>query len=417
LKPAASARSVFLVFTAAYFLSYFFRSANAVLAPDLARALHLGAAELGLMTSLFYAAFALVQIPLGAGLDRWGPRWVTPALMLAGVGGSLVFAAAPSFPVLALGRALIGVGMAGILMGALKAFSQWFPAKRFATLSGLLTGLGSSGALVASVPLAWLNAQVGWRGVFAGGALAILAVAAAIVLWTRNAPAGGPAAPTTGSGETASGFGAVFADWRFWRIAPLIFFTNGTVLAFQGLWAGPYLYDVLGLEKDLAGPVLFLVSLGVTAGFLSSGWLAARFGLARVVVVGAAVCLASQVGLAFRPALPVVAGLYLLFGLFGGFSIMLLVQPRLVFPTHLTGRAVTATNLFAIGGTFLLQWWMGLIIGRFPADAGGHYPPAAHAAALLFTAAGTLVVLIWYLPMLRAGGGGPGPADPSGQSA
>lgn len=415
MKPTASARSVFLAFTAAYFLSYFFRSANAVLAPDLARAMHLGAAELGLMTSLFYAAFALVQIPLGAGLDRWGPRWVTPALMLAGVGGSLVFAAAPSFPVLALGRALIGVGMAGILMGALKAFSQWFPAERFAALSGLLTGLGSSGALVASVPLAWLNAQVGWRGVFAGGALAILAVAAAIVLWTRNAPTGG-AAPKS-AGGAASGFRAVFADRRFWRIAPLIFFTNGTVLAFQGLWAGPYLYDVLGLDKDLAGPVLFLVSLGVTAGFVSSGWLAARFGLARVVVVGAAVCIASQVGLALRPALPVVAGLYLLFGVFGGFSIMLLVQPRLVFPTHLTGRAVTATNLFAIGGTFLLQWWMGLIIGRFPADAAGHYPPGAYAAALLFTAAGTLAVLLWYLPMLRADGAGARPPGPPSQSA
>ncbi len=63
---------VFVLFTAAYFLSYFFRSANAVIAPDLTRALALSAANLGLMTSLFFAAFALSQIPLGIGLDRWG---------------------------------------------------------------------------------------------------------------------------------------------------------------------------------------------------------------------------------------------------------------------------------------------------------------------------------------------------------
>ena len=86
--------SVFLIFTAAYFLSYFYRSANAVIAGDLSRTMTLSAADLGLMTSLFFAAFAAVQIPLGMGLDRFGPRFVTPALMLAGVAGSLIFGTA-----------------------------------------------------------------------------------------------------------------------------------------------------------------------------------------------------------------------------------------------------------------------------------------------------------------------------------
>ncbi len=65
---------VFVLFTLAYFLSYFFRSANAVIAPDLTREMGLDAATLGLMTSLFYLAFAAVQLPLGGALDRWGPR-------------------------------------------------------------------------------------------------------------------------------------------------------------------------------------------------------------------------------------------------------------------------------------------------------------------------------------------------------
>ena len=88
---------VFVLFTAAYFMSYFYRSTNAVIAPDLVGDVGLNAAQLGLMTSLFFAAFAAMQIPLGIGLDRWGPRWVTPLLMLATVAGSLVFAAATAF--------------------------------------------------------------------------------------------------------------------------------------------------------------------------------------------------------------------------------------------------------------------------------------------------------------------------------
>lgn len=396
-----TAATVFAAFTAAYFLSYFFRSANAVLAPDLARELGLGAAELGLMTSLFYAAFAAAQIPLGAGLDRWGPRWVTPGLMLVGVVGSLLFAAAPAFPPLALGRALIGVGMAGVLMGALKAFSQWFPAERYAAFSGLLTGLGSSGALVAATPLAWLNTLIGWRGVFSAGAVAIAVAALGVVAFTRNAPPGAARAAQP-AGHPLAGFGAVFRDLRFWRIAPLIFFANGSLLAFQGLWAGPYLYDVFGLDGVAAGNALFLISLGVTLGFLLSGWLSVRLGLARVVAFGAAGLCACLVLLAARPPWPVAVAAGFGVGLLGGFSIMLLVQPRLVFPIPLTGRAVTAANLFGIGGTFVLQWAMGLVIGAFPAGAAGHYPPAAHSAALLTAAAGTCLALLWYLPMLAA---------------
>ena len=185
-----SRTSVFVIFTLAYFLSYFYRSANAVIAPDLAREMNLDAAQLGLMTSLFFAAFAAVQLPLGLGLDRYGPRAVTPALMLAGAAGSLIFAGAQSFAALALGRALIGVGMAGVLMGALKAFSQWFTAQRYPTLSGLLVGIGSAGALFAATPLAWLNATLGWRMVFVVGAAMIVLVAAALVIGTRNTPPG-----------------------------------------------------------------------------------------------------------------------------------------------------------------------------------------------------------------------------------
>ena len=105
---------VFLVFLGAYFLSYFFRSTNAVIAGDLSRDMELSASQLGFMTSLFFLTFALAQLPIGAALDRFGARRTTSTLMLAGVAGNLLFSVAPSFPLLALGRALIGRGMAGV---------------------------------------------------------------------------------------------------------------------------------------------------------------------------------------------------------------------------------------------------------------------------------------------------------------
>lgn len=389
---------IFSLFTAAYFLSYFFRSANAVIAPDLARDLALDAAQLGLMTSLFFAAFAAVQLPLGWGLDYWGPRWVTPGLMLVGALGSLLFAIAPSFGLLALGRALIGVGMAGILMGALKAFSRWFEPHRFATVSGLLVGIGSSGALVAATPLAWLNQAIGWRAVFAGGALAIALCALALMLWVRNTPPGA-AWPAGGAGR--NGLRSVFADPRFWRIAPFNLFLTGGLLAFQGLWAGPYLFDVLGLGPVAAGNMLLLLGGGAIAGYVATGWMGDRFGLGRVVLTCGWLFALAQLLLALRPPLPVVAGSYVLLGFAGATNIVLLAHVRRIFAPTITGQVISAVNLFGIGGTFLLQWAMGLIIGQFPVDAAGRYPPAAHTAALALTLLGTLLTLLWYRPLAR----------------
>ncbi len=391
---------IFTLYTAAYFLSYFYRSANAVIAPDLSSEMSLDAARLGLMTSLFFATFALAQLPLGVGLDRWGPRWVTPGLMLIGALGSLVFAIAPSFIVLALGRALIGMGMAGVLMGSFKVFSQWYPPERFATVSGLLVGIGSTGALIAATPLAWLNNTIGWRAVFLMGTVATTIIASAIMLWARNTPPGVSWPDRT---QTDGNLKVVFADLRFWRIAPLSFFVTGMFLGFQGLWGGPYLFDVMGLSEIETGNILFLMGIGVTAGYIVSGWLSDRLGLVRVVVASAAIFTLSQFILAFQPPLAVAGLTYVVFGFTGAFNIMLMAYARLIFPASITGQAVTAVNLFGIGGTFLLQWWLGLIIGSFPANAVGQYPPQAYTTALLITATGTLLALIWYLPLVRKG--------------
>jgi len=389
---------VFLVFVLAYFLSFFFRSANAVIAGDLERDLSLSAAQLGLMTSLFFAAFALVQLPLGAALDRYGARRVTPTLMLAGVLGSALFAAAPSFGVLALGRALIGVGMAGIYMGALKALSGFFPPGQFATVSGVFTALGASGALAAATPLAALSSAFGWRAVFWGGAGAVLLSALVISFWGRDAPAEAGFSPT-------GGFADIFKSLPFWRIALLSLAVVGGLFAYQGLWAGPYLQDALGRSALGAGNLLLLLSGGVVVGYSVVGWVADRFGLVRVMASSAALFAGMQLALAFfQPGWPewLLGALFAGFGVFGASNLLLYAHARAVFPPHMTGRAVTAVNLFGIGGGALLQWGLGLLIGRFPTSATGAYPPEAYTASFLFTALLCLAAVLFYLPLRRA---------------
>ncbi len=387
--------SIFTIWLFAYLLSYFYRSANAVIAADLRVDIGLNAEQLGFMTSVFYLSFALVQLPLGAALDRWGPRLVTPTMMLAGALGSALFALGESYAELILARALLGVGFASVLMGGLKAFAAWFPSSKFATVSSLLVGIGSSGALLAGTPLAWLSGLVGWRAIFAWGAGVVIVAAVAIAIGVRNAPPGSERL----SDETPSGgFGDIARDHRFWRIAFLNLASVGTLLAVQGLWGGPYLADVYGFDELQIGNLLVALGVGAIIGNLSSGWLADRFGRGVVVMIGASVFVACQALLALAlPAMPV-AVLYLAFGAFGSFFVALIAEARAIFPSHLTGRALTAVNFFGMAGAMGVQWLMGVLIEN--AGMGGYGAGAYRLAFLVTTSLGVVATLL-YVPVAR----------------
>lgn len=389
---------IFTVFLGAYFLSYFFRSTNAVIAEDLVRDVGLSAAELGLMTSLFFLAFAFAQLPLGSALDRFGSRWVTPLLMLSAVAGSLLFAAADTFGGLALGRALIGMGMAGVLMGALKAFAGWFPAGIFATVSSIFVGLGSLGALAAATPLAIFSEAYGWRSIFVAGALITVASAASILVWGRNAPA--VEAP-----RTDGGFRTIFRSREFWRIALLGAAVTGTLFSYQTLWAGPFLAEALGWDRIAVGNALLAMGLAVTAGYFVVGALGDRLGITRVVGAAAVVLCAALIALAFAtPAWPSwwIALLFAVFGFAGSASVLFFAHSRAVFPTT-PGRAVTAVNMFGIGSSALLQWGLGVVVGLFPLTAAGSAPPVAYRTIFLLTAGLLVVALMYYAPLVRLG--------------
>src|SRR3989440_3217797 len=107
---------VFCPFAAGYFLSFFFRNVNAIISKDLAREFALTPADLGFLTSMYLAAFAAFQLPLGVLLDRYGPRRVVAALMCSAAAGALLFAAARDVAMLSFGRALIGLGVSAGLM-------------------------------------------------------------------------------------------------------------------------------------------------------------------------------------------------------------------------------------------------------------------------------------------------------------
>lgn len=165
----------FSILSVLYLLSQFYRVSNAVIAPDLSRDLSLNAETLGILGGAFFYSFALLQIPMGPMLDRIGPhKVVSYSVFLSALGASL-FEIGGSFTTVLIGRILHGVGMASVLMGAMKVFVLHFPPRRFATLVGTIVAIGTLGNILAASPLAYFSCRIGWRFTFiiAGGITAL----------------------------------------------------------------------------------------------------------------------------------------------------------------------------------------------------------------------------------------------------
>jgi MFS family permease len=385
---------VLLPFAAGYYLSFLFRSINALIASDLTADLGLNAADLGLLTSMYFMVFAAVQLPCGVLIDRYGPRLVDSTLLLIAGAGSLLFALAGGVWALMLARALIGLGVAVGLMAGLKAIVLWFPPERIALANGWLIMLGALGALSATGPAELLVQGLGWRGLFAVLAASTAAVALLILLIV-------PEKETAPTATRAAGIGlfTIYRDPRFWRIAPLAALGVGTAFSLQGLWAAPWLTDVAGLDRSAVVAHLTLMAAVLSASALLLGALAERlrrFGIPTELFLAGTVALSMAAQLALLLGVPVSS--HLLFAVIaaaGAASVLSFAVLARYFPKEVAGRANAALGVLNMGAAFGLQSLAGFIIALWPASEG-RYPAEAHQAALAIGLALQLAALAWF---------------------
>jgi len=276
---------VFSVICVVYFFVYFHRVSTSVIVSDLLEAFHTNATALGFMSSLYFYLYAFEQPLVGYLSDRLGPRRVIGYWTMVAAAGCFLFGMAPNIGWASAGRALIGLGVGGVYVPAVKAISLWFRKKEFTTMVGLLMSMGNFGAVIATTPLAWAAASWGWRPTFflIGGIT--LGLAFVTLLLTRDhAHTSEPVQvnPDSASGDNpgsrAKAIQVLASGW-FWIVAMIFFGIYGTLVTLQGLWATPFLMTVLGIERIFASKLNMLIPVGVIIGAPFFGWLTGRFSL------------------------------------------------------------------------------------------------------------------------------------------
>jgi MFS family permease len=373
---------VFCPFAAGYYLSYFYRYVNAVIAKDLVADFGIAPGDLGLLTSA---------------LDRFGPRRCTAVLFCVAGVGALVFGLAKDLAMLSIGRALIGLGVSAGLMGSIKAFTLWFPREKLTALSGWMIGIGSIGTLSATAPMEALLGPLGWRAIFVG--LAVLSLAAAMLIFFVVPER---ALPGRGEGwrEQFRQVGLIFSRVDFWRLAAPLVISQATFQALQGLWFAPWLADVHGLDRSTAASYLFASAAAYMAASLGLGIVtdfAAQRGVSqlRVYQLGMLSCAAAFAPLAFGLKESVIVSLVL----FAATSIAAIIAYTLLthlVPASQTGRVTTASNLLLFGTSFAIQWGVGSILGLWPAE-GGRYDPEGYRVAFGVLLAAQAAAAVWLL--------------------
>lgn len=386
--------TVFLPFALGHYLSSMLRNVNAVLAPDLLSSMALTPGQLGLLTSVFFFAFALVQLPVGIALDRHGPRKVQLALMLFAALGALLFAYGQGFGQLVLARAILGAGLGGCFMSAVKALSTWIAPAKLPSVHGYLIAVGGLGAASSTMPVRLALEYTDWRGLFV--ILAALVAASGAAIWLLAPASGKPAAAKV---PVLASLREVYRTPAFRGTISLVLIPHAVFFGIQGLWIGRWLSDMAHFPDDAVAYLLYMSMAAVIFGAIAVGMItewAGRRGVTPIQVAGIGIGLFLLVQAAFvvgyAPSFQLLSVLFTLVGTITGIEYAIVAQSM---PRELTGRAATCLNLLIFVGAFLVQAGFGLVVGLWKPDAGGHYPALAYRVAF-----GVLVLL--QLPGLLA---------------
>jgi MFS family permease len=383
-----------------YLTGFYQRVSPAVMTSELMRDFGLGAKSLGSLSAFYFYFYVAMQIPAGVLIDSWGARKLLFWGSLSAAAGTFLFGVTSNFALACAGRAIVGGATAAGWLVLLKLATHWFPARRFASLSGLGLFFGNLGALLAQVPLRRAIEAFGWRNVVIGSAAILLCVSAAVWAAVRNDPSevglesyAPPALRANGRsiGALLGGFRHVFAYRNTW----LIFFAQGgivgPILAFTGLWGTPFLRARFDLPPAQAAAVCSVMIVCWAVASPIAGVLSDRIGRRKpIYLAGALTSAAGWLTMTYVDALPLAmfVAVAAITSLASGAVVLGFAYGKESVPVQFLGTISGAINIGNMIGPMLLQpaigqrleshWTGGILSG-----ARVYGMPAYHAAFLL----------------------------------
>lgn len=385
----------------AYVLSYALRTIGAVMSPVLISEMKLTDGQLGLLSATYFITFALMQLPLGPLLDKYGTRKVESVLLVIAGLGALIFALSPNFWGLFIGRLLIGAGVSACLMGAFKVFREHFALNTQGVLAMFMLFFGTLGALLATTPSQIILENYGWRVIFIG--ISIFLFLSAILVFSQI--------PEIEKNENKSSFKISLSAYIpvlkapiFWQSFPIFFIMVGSFLSMQSLWCGPWLVEVAKMTNAQAAQGLMYMTFSQLLAYIIIGGLLApivekKGQLFNFVKISYILAIIALIGALSFPQSWGLIG-FMLFFFFYASNTLSYTIVNIEFPKEMVARSSTASNFVLMIGAFFFQWLIGAYISaRIGYLNFGISPNRAEviAEALIINAVLMLFSIVWYI--------------------
>ncbi|WP_134159858.1 MFS transporter [Alicyclobacillus sacchari] len=407
--------AVFFAVLLAYYLIVSQRTAPGLITNQLMHTFHISAATIGLMGSLQFLAYAVLQIPVGLLSDRFGPnRFLVIGAFLDGL-GTLLYSISGNEYMLMGSRFLVGMGDATIFVNFVAVVNQWFQAREFISLLGIIGVAAGLGSLTATVPYAlWISAA-GWRVPFFAVGLVIIACAMLLYVVLIAKPKrmfdehpGASGSRLRPHDHVAATLRRMFSTRQAWATAMCHFGLVGTYVGFIGSWGVPYFMQVFGLSRAAASSLLMCGLFGAMAGGPVTSALATRFGMTKRIYtfVHAITFLSWLIWFLIgdRPPLWSIIVLLVLIGFGNGGSSLTFAVVRDSFPIEMVGVVSGFSNMGGFVSAVLLPSLFGYVLGLFPLHTlslGYHYGLLIPA---LFSLVGFVGVRLIRQPMYMEAG-------------
>jgi len=362
---------VWLLGACFFFYKYLVQVSPSVMTADLMHAFQINGAGLGNLSACYFYAYLLMQIPVGLLLDKYSPRYLTTFAIVICAVSTYVFSETSSLTLACISRAFIGFGAAFAAVSCFKSASLWFPAKRFALVSGMCMTAAMLGAVGGQMPLSVLVQDYGWR--MALKIVASLGILLGIfyVVCIRDKQQVMRTKPLE---KLSINPLLILRSRQAWLLSLYSGLAFAPVSVFGGLWGVPFLEQAYHFSPSKAAMAVSLIFIGFAAGAPLLGWLSDSMGkrkpLMQFGTLLATVCLIMVIFGSKQYAWMVQVSLFLFgFGASGFFISFAMI--REAFPLILSATVLGFMNTFdsiceaisePIVGVFLDYTWSGQIM-------------------------------------------------------
>ena len=371
---------------------------------QLMHAYHLTATQFGNLIAYYYYIYTPMQIIVGILFDRFGTRILIALACLVCAIGTYLFSYGDSVTVAMIGRLMVGLGSSFAFVGALKLITIWLPEKHFALGAGIMTALGSLGAITGDVILTDLVERHGWRETSAMAAVAGVILALILVTFLRDAPAEMKKSKTNQIKFSVifSGLWEALRSRQIWLAGIIGCLLYLPTSAFAELWAIPYLEQAHGFSPKEAASAVSMTFLGWMIGCPIVGFISDFFKNRLLpMFIGGFICLVFLCLFLYAPHLSIntLRLLFILFGMSASVQVIVFAVARESSRTAIGATAIALMNMLVMIGGVVFQPVIGMLLdlhwtGGILANGVRTYTTSSFMFALSVLPIGVVIALI-----------------------